>query len=542
MSTIKDKIEYLNETKRRIRAAIISRNVQVGENDTFRSYADKIRNIPVTAEVDVMALDATENKEYNAGEGKAYNPVTVNVKPNVSEKTINKVGVYKASDDDVDGYSKVTVDVSTSLTTKTVTSEDLPETPTAKTFKASDEGDDKVGYSQFTVDVSGTVGEKQPIQVDPTQFGVEQVYEAKDDGLYGYSKITIRLVESPGPFRVRFYNGTTLLEEHDNVMRNQTVHYGTAYPSGPTPENFTPEGKRFTGWNPDPLNVTTNLDCYAQFEDAEDIVNPGGTVTQSWSEILANGGADVPLGGTKKIYYGSYEYNGMSIAGGNLTMQKVYIGESGSTSTWLSTDSLLIKKDGGYPYYADGKQHQDIHNTRIGWAESDLRRFLNGSFIAAIENCADNEKGVSSISKAIKSVNKYSRCFLGGSSEWEATGSNWQNWKSNDETSDKIWLPSDRELTGGTDFEQYGASYVKVNSSDKRAYFSNAQTGITRSIGTVARALDTDTGKLASYYINLRKVHSYGELVVYPCINSWSNTGQPEDVKALTGFKIGFCT
>lgn len=45
MSTIADKLEYLNETKQAIKTAIVEKGVEVADTDTFRSYADKIAEI-----------------------------------------------------------------------------------------------------------------------------------------------------------------------------------------------------------------------------------------------------------------------------------------------------------------------------------------------------------------------------------------------------------------------------------------------------------------------------------------------------------------
>ena len=42
---LKDNLDYLEETKRQIRQAIESHGIQISDADTFRSYADKIREI-----------------------------------------------------------------------------------------------------------------------------------------------------------------------------------------------------------------------------------------------------------------------------------------------------------------------------------------------------------------------------------------------------------------------------------------------------------------------------------------------------------------
>jgi hypothetical protein len=63
-------------------------------------------------DINVESLTATENGTYNAGTGKAYNPVVVAVpEPTLIAKSISQNGTYNASDDNADGYSSVTVDV-----------------------------------------------------------------------------------------------------------------------------------------------------------------------------------------------------------------------------------------------------------------------------------------------------------------------------------------------------------------------------------------------------------------------------------------------
>lgn len=53
-----DKLRYLNDTKEAIKAAIVSKGQSVSESDTFRSYAEKIRNINGGSGSDNGAYDA----------------------------------------------------------------------------------------------------------------------------------------------------------------------------------------------------------------------------------------------------------------------------------------------------------------------------------------------------------------------------------------------------------------------------------------------------------------------------------------------------
>ena len=64
------------------------------------------------SQITVEPLNATENGIYNAGSGKAYNPVSVDVpEPTLISKSITENGTYNASSDNADGYSSVEVNV-----------------------------------------------------------------------------------------------------------------------------------------------------------------------------------------------------------------------------------------------------------------------------------------------------------------------------------------------------------------------------------------------------------------------------------------------
>lgn len=65
-------------------------------------------------DINVQPLSVTENGDYNAPSGTAYNPVSVNVPskdPTLINKTVNANGTYLPSADNADGYKKVVVNV-----------------------------------------------------------------------------------------------------------------------------------------------------------------------------------------------------------------------------------------------------------------------------------------------------------------------------------------------------------------------------------------------------------------------------------------------
>ena len=62
-------------------------------------------------------------------------------------------------------------------------------------------------------------------------------------------------------YRVRFYNGSTLMKTVNDVL-----YGGTAEPPTETPVYTSdPENFSFTGWSPSNMNIEGNTDCYAQY-------------------------------------------------------------------------------------------------------------------------------------------------------------------------------------------------------------------------------------------------------------------------------------
>ena len=154
-------------------------------------------------------LDVTENGEYTAESGKAYTPVIVQIP--LGNKTVNANGTYTATDDNLQGYSEVTVEVpDPELITKSITDNG--------TYNAEDDNAD--GYSQVSISVSPNVDSKEindngtytassesldgyssvvvDVQPDLTTKTVSEngTYQAADDNADGYSEFT---VEVPSP-------------------------------------------------------------------------------------------------------------------------------------------------------------------------------------------------------------------------------------------------------------------------------------------------------------------------------------------------------
>lgn len=112
MGTIAEKLEYLEGTKTDIKNAIIEKGQSVSSSDTFRSYGDKIRAI--TPNLSTKAITANGTYKASDEQKDGYSEVSVNVpiSGNIGTLSVTENGTYNSSDEQLDGYSSVTVNVS----------------------------------------------------------------------------------------------------------------------------------------------------------------------------------------------------------------------------------------------------------------------------------------------------------------------------------------------------------------------------------------------------------------------------------------------
>ena len=151
-----------------------------------------------------------------------YATLDVIVEPNLGTKTVNQNGVYNASDDNLDGYSKVTV------TTPVPTGK--------KTIAANGTDIDVSSYALVDVAVPGPVGKKMitengtnidiaayataDVQVNPN-VGTKNItengtYNASTDNLDGYSQVVVNTPIPSGTLDID-ENGTYNVSQYANV-------------------------------------------------------------------------------------------------------------------------------------------------------------------------------------------------------------------------------------------------------------------------------------------------------------------------------------
>lgn len=173
VGSTEDRVEYLDETKTDIREAIINKGVDVGEDDPFRSYAEKIGEIE-GGEVHNQDKTITENGTYTADAGyTGLGQVVVDVpseEPVLETLNVSANGTYTPSGN-VDGYDEVVVDVPEATLGELSVTENGVYEPTSVD-----------GYNRVEVDVN------PPLQ-DKT-ITTNGTYTA-DSGYYGLDEVTV---------------------------------------------------------------------------------------------------------------------------------------------------------------------------------------------------------------------------------------------------------------------------------------------------------------------------------------------------------------
>lgn len=296
-------------------------------------------------------------------------------------------------------------------------------------------------------------------------------------------------------YTVRFYNGSTLLETK-TVQQGQTATF-----TGTTPEKTgveNPEDYEFSGWSPSNTNIQANTDCYAQFN----FVDVPETITDTWDQILAsisNGTyqSKYQVGDMKKLNLGSEGTVSMKIVA--MDTDDLASGNGKAAITWIS-EQLLNTKHQMNPARA-GEEGNYTEGTGAigGWDKSDMRTYLNNTVKPLIPQAVRN---------GIKEVTKYSKNY-----NTAGTAVN------NVTTTDDVWIPSYREIFGGTSQETSGPVYSGV--------FTDANSRKKSQLGATSASVWWLRSAFSSY--NFYNVYTSGN-------SNYSNAD------TSCGVALGFCT
>lgn len=398
-TSLAEMVQYLNRIKSALRVsinALVDKDTQASEkidpgSTPFANYSTILDKVKYGATTSLSKLtistpyneDGTPYKnEAEAGHG--YNEVELGI----------DFGNYTISRDITGG--SLDIDEETHLPTKTEFK--IKEDPA---YIDADPDQKPIGYKEFSVDISDKLGEKI-IEVDPADFGEETVYNAyEDDGApFGWYKATVRIKEATGPFTVTFYSST----DKSVKLYTATVekpHQNAIY-AGPDPNTKAPTGKVFNGWNPQPLDIVRDTDCFAEWIEKSKESQPG-EIADSWDNIAQTHGENVPIGAWKPMtIHGPLECSGVTLPEGtyHIVMQKVAEHEEETSSTWVSRSPLFV---GGVQMYDNG------YNTAVdkaeGYQHSKIQNFLENSLFSALSDASES----SAFSANVRAVTKFFR-------------------------------------------------------------------------------------------------------------------------------------
>lgn len=222
-------------------------------------------------------------------------------------------------------------------------------------------------------------------------------------------------------YTVYFYNGQTLLQTVTGVQAGGSAAYTGATPTDPV------NGYDFDGWLPQPTNIHANTSCYAQFREPSAVRE----ITDDWATIvskIAAGTANYQVGNYKPLDLGSEGVVRMQIVAKGANASPLASGSGNAAYDWVSMDLLA----------ADHSMNTS-HTNSGGWEVSAMRTYMKDTIKPLIPQ---------TVRDAIKNVTKYSYSYSPSNA--------------NAATTDDVWLPSYREIFGGSGVETQGPDYTGI--------------------------------------------------------------------------------
>ena len=241
-------------------------------------------------------------------------------------------------------------------------------------------------------------------------------------------------------YTVYFYNGQTLLQTVTGVQAGGSAAYTGATPTDPV------NGYDFDGWLPQPTNIHANTSCYAQFREPSAVRE----ITDDWATIvskIAAGTANYQVGNYKPLDLGSEGVVRMQIVAKGANASPLASGSGNAAYDWVSMDLLA----------ADHSMNTS-HTNSGGWEVSAMRTYMKDTIKPLIPQ---------TVRDAIKNVTKYSYSYSPSNA--------------NAATTDDVWIPSYREIFGGSGVETQGPDYTGIY-SDANAR-KKAKAGASSTVG-----------------------------------------------------------
>ena len=249
-------------------------------------------------------------------------------------------------------------------------------------------------------------------------------------------------------YTVEFRNDDNTLIKQESVQQGGSV----TPPSNPTSVN-NPTWT-FDGWSNSYTNIQSNTVCVAQYLAPQ--VWFDEEITDSWDTIIANitsGNFSYQPGNYKPLDLGTEGIINMQIAG--LNKDPLASGSGNAATTWIAKELLTTSHRMNPSRTANTVGTGSIG----GWENTEMRTWLKETIKPLIP---------ANVSNAIKSVTKYSRIY-------DAT----ETVQNNVTSTDDVWIPSYREIFGGTSYEISGPVYddgYKDANSRKKAKVGSSST------------------------------------------------------------------
>ena len=297
--------------------------------------------------------------------------------------------------------------------------------------------------------------------------------------------VTATYSQTTRSYTETWYDADTLQQ-----MGTSTVLYnGTATFTGNKPGVSNPESYLVDGYSPANTSIKADTDIYVTFVTE--------TLTDSWSNIITaigNGTFSGTPGDTKILDVGTEGTILATYIGANL--DTLAAGGTAKT-TWIFEHMLATSKRWNPARSGSSGAYTEGTGTIGSYEESEIRTYANETVFALLPT---------ELQSAIKEVTKYSKGY-----ETDGTTT------SEKATTEKLWLPSYREMFGGTSVETNGPVYT--------GYFTNNASRIKHKVGASA---DSWWVRSAGSYNNAYNVTSGG-------------TNYTIGVSTNRGVVLGFC-
>lgn len=406
---MKEAINYylneMNKAKEQMAVAIKAKGGSIKKDASLADFATEINGIandkvietePKSVDQNNQTIDA--NEEHNrkpTDPHYAYSKVTANIRPNYKTLSINQNDVEYTIDaeskkepwnDPIEGFNSVTVNV-----------------PNGKSSSTSSRASRSTGKKGVVVTDEDIMSSKEITD--------KSSHTASEDNVKGWASVTVNVELEPikegDTFKVEFV-------VDGNIIDTQEVHpYERARCTAEFETTKEQDGTTyvFSGWSPPPISVISDMTCVAGWRPAK--ASETEEISDSWTTIISNAGAPYDIGKYKKLPLGNNK--------GTLYMQKVFEGEDGTTSTWISMNCMPAVTGGAYGVY-------------YNWWHSAEREYLNNGFFTDLLASSGDAKA---LAEYIQPVLKRSIGYCEGELGFAEI-----------ETFDRVWVPSLHEISG----------------------------------------------------------------------------------------------